>query len=266
MRLVEAADGWQLLAYRQVSFAVVLFGALCLLYRGGLARAFRAVGRPGLVVAVALGTAFCAYVFALRATTVADVVFVLSISPFVAGLLAWLVLREPVRRGLWLAMIGAFAGMAIMVGGGLGQGALEGQLLALISVAGYAVTLVAFRSRPQVDMLPAVCLAGALSAVFALVMAGDLRLSPTDMAIGLALGVVQLGLQYILVTTGARHVPAAEVALLTRVQAILAPLWVWLGIGEIPATTTLIGGAILLAAVSFHALGVLRARPLAPEA
>lgn len=266
LRLAEQADGWQLLAYRQVSFVVVLLGSLALVYRRGLLDAFRAVGRPGLVVAVALGTAFCAYVFALRATSVADVVFVLSVSPFAAGLLAWVVLREPIGPRLWLAMLGAFAGVAVMVGGGLGQGALTGQLLALLAVAGYAVTLVAFRSRPRVDMLPAVCLAGALAAVVAVAMAGDLRLGPRDAAIGLALGVVQLGLQYVLVTVGARHVPAAEVALLTRVQAILAPTWVWIGVGEVPSTTTLIGGGIVLAFVAFHALGALRARPLAAEA
>ena len=257
VRLVEQADGWQLLAYRQVSFTVVLFGSVLLLYRSGLGQAFRAIGLPGLVIAVSLASAFTTYVFALIATSVADVVFVVSVSPFVAGLLAWLVLREPIGLRLWLAMIGAFVGLAIMVGGGLGQGApdtqLTGQLLALASVGGYAIALVAIRSRPKVDMLPAVCLAGALSAPIAIVMAGDLRVTPQDLAVGVTLGVIQLGLQYILLTIGARHVRAAEVALLTRIQAILAPLWVWIGVGEVPAATTLIGGAILLLAVGLHA-------------
>ena len=258
VRLVEQADGWQLLAYRQVSFTFVLFGTVVLLYRGGLGRACRAVGLHGLVIAVALATAFCTYVFALIATSVADVVFVVSASPFVAGLLAWLVLREPIGLRLLLAMAGAFVGLSIMVGGGLGQGApetqLRGQLMALVSVVGYAIALVAIRARPKIDMLPAVCLAGLLSAVFALFMAGDLRVTQQDLAIGIALGVVQLGLQYILLTIGARHVRAAEVALLTRVQAILAPLWVWLGVGEVPSLTTLIGGAVLLLAVGPHAV------------
>lgn len=257
VRLVEQADGWQLLAYRQVSFTVVLFGSVLLLYRGGLGRAFRAVGVQGLVISVALASAFCTYVFALIATSVADVVFMLSLSPFAAGLLAWLILREPIDLRLWLAMIGAFIGLAIMVGGGLGQRApetqLQGQLMALASVVGYAIALVAMRSRPKVDMLPAVCLAGLLSAVFALFMAGDLRVTPQDLAIGIALGVFQLGLQYILLTIGTRHVRAAEVALLARVQAILAPLWVWIGVGEVPTLTTLIGGAVLLLAVGLHA-------------
>ncbi len=264
VRLVEQADGWQLLAYRQVSFTLVLFGSVVLLYRGGLGRAFRACGVPGLVIAVALASAFCTYVFALIATSVADVVFVVSATPFVAGLLAWLVLREPIGHRLLLAMIGAFVGLSIMVGGGVGQGApethLRGQLMALASVVGYAIALVAIRTRPKVDMLPAVCLAGLISAVFALFMAGDLRVTQQDLAIGIALGVIQLGLQYILLTIGARHVRAAEVALLTRVQAILAPLWVWLGVGEVPAMTTLIGGAVLLLAVGLHAAWSLGAR------
>ena len=270
VRLVEAADGWQLLAYRQVSFVAVLLVMLAVIHGRALPHAFRAVGWPGLLVAVALGTSFCAYVFALRATSVADVVFVLSVSPFVAGLLAWVILREAIGSRLWVAMLGAFAGMVIMVGGGLGAGALEGQLLALLAVCGYAVTLVVFRSRPHVDMLPAVCLAGLVSAFVAVAsvhLEGDsLRLSPNDMLIGILLGVFQLGMQYVLVTQGARHISAAEVALLTRVQAILAPLWVWLGVGEIPADTTLIGGAIVLLAVSYHTFGALRSKPVTPEA
>ena len=76
VRLVEQADGWQLLAYRQVSFTVFLFGSVLLLYRRDLGRAFRAIGGPGLLIAVALASAFCTYVFALIATSVADVVFV----------------------------------------------------------------------------------------------------------------------------------------------------------------------------------------------
>ena len=265
LRLVEEASGWQILAYRQVAFVVVLLGTLAMIHRGSLGRAFRAIGLPGLVIGVALAAAFCTYILALVETSVADVVFVVSTSPFIAGLLAWIVLREPIGPALWLAMLGAFLGLVIMVGGGLGQGSGSGQLtgmaLAFVSVLGYAVTLVALRCRPGVDMLPAVCLAGMLSVPVAIVMAGDLRIGLHDVIIGITLGAVQLGLQYILLTMGARHVRAAEVALLTRLQTILAPLWVWLAVGEVPATTTLIGGAVLLLAVGLHAAWSLRGPP-----
>ena len=69
---------------------------------------------------------------------------------------------------------------------------------------------------------------------------------------------VQLGFQYILLTIGTRHVPAAEVALVGRLSLVLAPLWVWLAVDEVPGDLTLIGGAIVLAAILGHALAVRR--------
>lgn len=258
LRLMEQADAWQILFYRSLSFVVVLLGWIA--YRHGRAtpQAFRAVGRPGLVVAVALGAAFVTFIVALLQTTVANVVFINGSTPFFAALFAWLALREPVRPVVWLAMAAAFCGIAIMFAGGVAHGTLEGNLLALACCVSFAITLVAMRRGKAVDMLPAVCLAGVLVALVAALMVESFRISPHDLMLAVILGVVQLGLQYILVTTGSRHVPAAEIALIGRTVIVLAPLWVWIGVGEVPATATLIGGAIVLAAVVGQALWSLR--------
>ena len=69
---------------------------------------------------------------------------------------------------------------------------------------------------------------------------------------------MQLGLQYILLTEGSRHLPAAEIALLGRLSVVLAPIWVWLGVGETPSTLTLTGGAIVVTAVMIHSIVGLR--------
>ena len=63
------------------------------------------------------------------------------------------------------------------------------------------------------------------------------------------LGVGQMGLGLAFLTLGARLIPAAEVALITLLEIVLAPLWVWLTISETPATATLAGGVVLIAAV-----------------
>ena len=83
-------------------------------------------------------------------------------------------------------------------------------------------------------------------------------MSGRDLGLAATLGVVQLGFQYILVTAAIRHVPAAEVALIGRASLVLAPIWVWLGVGEVPSTLTLAGGAIVFAAITGH--GVLAIR------
>lgn len=258
LRLVEQADGWQVLFYRSVSFVAVLLGYIALRQRGRTLQAFRAVGWPGLVTAVALATAFSAFILALLETTVANVVFITGTSPFFAALLAWLVLREPVRWVVWLAMAAAFCGIAVTVAGGLVRGSVTGNLLALLCCLCFAVALVAMRRGKAVDMLPAVCLAGVLVALVSALFIDSFTVSAHDLALAVTLGVVQLGFQYILVTAGSRHVPAAEIALIGRIVIVLGPLWVWLGVGEVPSRTTLIGGAIIFAAVIGQAAWSLR--------
>ena len=265
LRLVEAADGWQVLFYRSLAFVAVLLLFLLWRHGGGLGRAFRAVGRPGLVTALALCPAFILFILALLETTVANVVFILSLSPFFAALFAWLALGEPVGRSTLAAMGLSLIGVGFMFGDGLVAGTLLGNWYALGACLTYSLALVAMRKGRAVDMLPAVCLAGALTVGVSGLLAGGLStgqlwVSSRDLFLAVALGVVQLGFQYILVTTGTRTVPVAEVALIGRLSLVLAPAWVWLAVGEVPSGLSLIGGAIILAAVMGHGL-LAAARP-----
>jgi len=259
LRHVEAADGWQVLFYRSLAFVAVLLLFLLVRHRGGTARAFRAVGRPGLVTALSLCPAFIFFILALLETTVANVVFILSLSPFFAALFAWLALGEPVGRSTLAAMALSLIGVGFMFGDGLVAGTLLGNWYALGACITYSVALVAMRKGRAVDMLPAVCLAGVLAIGISGLLAGGfspgrLSIGSRDLTLAAALGVVQLGFQYILVTTGTRYVPVAEVALIGRLSLVLAPLWVWLAVDEVPSGLSLIGGAIILIAVMGHGL------------
>ena len=265
LRHVEAADGWQVLFYRSLAFVAVLLLFLLWRHGGGLGRAFRAVGRPGLVTALALCPAFILFILALLETTVANVVFILSLSPFFAALFAWLALGEPVGRATLAAMGLSLIGVGFMFGDGLVAGTLLGNWYALGACLTYSLALVAMRKGRAVDMLPAVCLAGALTVGVSGLLAGGLStgqlwVSSRDLFLAVALGVVQLGFQYILVTTGTRTVPVAEVALIGRLSLVLAPAWVWLAVGEVPSRLSLIGGAVILVAVMGHGL-LAAARP-----
>ena len=271
LRHVEAADGWQVLFYRSAAFVAVLLLFLVWRHRGATLRAFRAVGRPGLVTALALAPAFILFILALIETTVANVVFILSLSPFFGALFAWLALGEPVGRATLAAMALSLVGVGFMFGDGLVAGTVLGNWYALGACLSYSLALVAMRKGRAVDMLPAVCLAGVLTVGISGLLAaglslGGLAVTPRDLALALVLGVVQLGFQYILVTTGTRHVPVAEVALIGRLSLVLAPLWVWLAVGEVPSGLTMIGGAIVLAAVLGHGLSALAQPRAAPAA
>ena len=140
----------------------------------------------------------------------------------------------------------------------MAEGSMLGLLLAFIPVLGYAVTLVCFRFKKGEDMLPAVFLAGVVAMVASAILAPTLAISANDLVMAILLGVVQLGFQYVLITYGVRRVPAAEVALLGRLQLVLGPFWVWIGVGEVPTVATLLGGGIILGVVLLHSLAMLR--------
>ena len=265
LRLVEDADGWQVLFYRSAALVVTLVPFIAWRYGAGAGAAFRAIGRSGLVVAVCLAGAFSLFILALLETTVANVVFTVGLSPLFAALFAWVVLREALTRSTCVAIGACLAGLALMVGDGLASGTILGNGLALGACLCYSAALVAMRKGQSVDMIPAVCLAGLLAAVVAAWAApAGLAVSGRDFGLAASLGVVQLGFQYMLLTFAIRHVPAAEVALIGRASLVLAPIWVWLGVGEVPSALTLAGGAVIFLAITSHGIIAIR-RSRAPR-
>jgi len=258
---MEAATGGQTLFYRSLTFFIVLTAFLVFRHRRRVVRAFVAVGRPGLLVALGLGLGSTCYVFALLLTTVANALFLISIAPFMTAVLGWFVLRERVRPATWLTMTAALAGVALMILNGIQTGRLLGNLVALGTPIGFAIMLVALRRAANRDMIPAICLAGLVGAGFGFAMSDTLVISRHDLALCLFLGVVQYTGGFVLITIGARYLPAAEVALLSLAEIVLAPIWVWIGVGEVPTLLTLAGGGIVLTAVSAQALAGLRSPP-----
>ena len=258
VRSIESADGWQVLFYRSLSFFAMVFCFTLWNHRGRTPQAYRGIGWAGVIAALSLGLGFTCYLFGLLNTTVANLSFMLSSSPFIAALLAWAVLGERVALSTWLAMAAAVFGIGIMFADGLSTGHALGNLIAFGAPVTFAIMIVAFRSAPGRDMTPATCLAGLVSASIAYVMADSLILSAHDLVLAILLGTVQVGMGFLLITLGARWVPAAQVALLSLTETVLAPIWVWVFLGEVPTTIALAGGLLVLTAVAGQGLVLLR--------
>jgi drug/metabolite transporter (DMT)-like permease len=242
-----------------------VFAALALLLwvavaeRGGVVRATRAVGGAGIAFAVSLAVASGCFIAALNHTSVAHVLFIQAIAPVLAALIARFTIGEPVSARTAVAMAVALAGVALMIGGP-GEGDLTGDVLALVMALGFAVSIVITRHRRDVSMAPATCMAQVLLAVTFLPFA-DLGAVPGDDVLAMALlGAGQIGLGLGLMTIGARLIPAAEVALISLLEVVLGPLWVWIAFTEEPGTATLLGGLVVIAAVLIQAGGERRRR------
>jgi drug/metabolite transporter (DMT)-like permease len=221
--------------------------------RGRFVPAFRAIGRPGLAVTVLMAVSSGTFIAALNYTSVANVLFVQALAPVLAAVLGTFV-GEPVARRTWVAIAIAAAGVGLMVGGPSRPSA-AGLTLSLLMAASFAGVIVITRHRREVSMAPATCLSQALVFLVAAPFADPGSVDSSDLALLIGLGVGQIGLGLIFLTMGARLIPAAEVALITLLEIVLGPLWVWLAFSEQPSATTLAGGAIVLVAVVIQAIG-----------
>ncbi|MCP4329581.1 MAG: EamA family transporter [Alphaproteobacteria bacterium] len=265
IRHLEVTDGWQILFYRSLASSAVVGLFLLVRNRGRVVESFRRIGPLGLVYALFVAIQFSFFVFAIINTTVANTVFIMSASPLFAALLGWALLRERVSPVTWVAIAAVLAGVALMIGGGIGGGTWFGDLIALGLPAAYAAMFLILRRAGDTDLMPAAFLGGLLTAVFAAFMTQDFAVSGHDLVLLVLMGGLMVSGALILLTLGGRYVPVAEVALLVMTETVLSPLWVWLFLGETPHITSLIGGAIVLSAVFGQAVIGLRAASRPPR-
>ncbi|WP_088281061.1 DMT family transporter [Ideonella sp. A 288] len=260
-RHLEAARSFEVTFWRSLFNALALCVALALM-RGptfwrGLVRGGWPLWASGLCWAVM----YTNFMVAITLTTVATVLITMSIAPLVTALFARLFLRHLLPARTWLAIGVAGCGIAWMFGQQAlaGGGSLTGTLVALgVPIAGAANwTLLQYLHQrhardPSIDapdMLPAVLLGALGSAAVTLPLAVPFSASGHDLGLLALLGVVQLAIPCLLVIQVAKVLPAPEVSLLGMLEVIFGVLLAWVGAGEAPGPTVLIGGALVIGAL-----------------
>lgn len=253
-RASSVTNGWEATFWRSAFLAVVV--GVILVVRNGrdLFPRIRAMGWPGLVSGGAWAAMFTCFMLALSRTTVANTLFIIGLLPFCAAFAGWIVLHERVPPRTWAAMAAATAGIGIMFHDAFRTGNLDGSLIALGVPVAAAVNYVAVkRGRGRVDLIPALALGGALSALIALPLALPITAAGKDLALFGALAVFQLAIPGILyIVVAVPRLSAAEVGLLSLTEVILGPLWVWLARGEEPGAAVLTGGMIVVTALAMN--------------
>jgi drug/metabolite transporter (DMT)-like permease len=268
-RQIDVAEPWAVLFWRSLGMIPVLLAVLAWQSGGTLRPALAQLGPAAIIGGLGLVGAFGGAVYAIQTTTVANAVFLFAAAPLLTAVLAWVVLGERPRPATWASIALALVGIFIMVRQGLSGGAFLGNLAALVSALGFAVFTVAIRWRGANDTLPFV-LVGAVMALCAggvgtLVAGYPLAAPAEDIGWAVMMGAVLLTGGLVLYTRGSRVVPAAELALLSGIEVVLAPIWVWLFLSETADRNTLIGGLFILGAALWN--GVSRARrPAGPAA
>ena len=265
IRMIEDAAVWQILLYRSISMSLFLYMVIRLRSGESPFLQIRRIGLPVVVAGLSLVAAYSGGIYAIQNTSVANAMLLFATAPFMAAVLGWLVLREPVRAATWIAIAVALGGILIMVSDKTGDVAVQGSLAALGSALGFAVFTVALRWGRSGEMLPSVFLSGLFAIVITFGICQFLELSVVlslqDGGVAMGMGVFQVGAGLILYTLGSRSLPAAELALLSLAEVLLGPLWVWLFLNETASINTLVGGAVLLMAIAGNAVSGKRRKP-----
>lgn len=258
LRLI-GADLWTLAFWRGGLSAVGLAVAVLLMEgrQPGQQQLLR-LTRQGVVVAVSFAIANLAFIFSIQNTAVANTLVIMSLSPLFAALLSYFLFREPISTGTWLAAVAIFLGLTMVFYGSLATGGVVGDLAALVTSLCVAISLVLMREHRDISMVPALAWSSGLACLAALPFALPASLSGTALILMLVLGLIVLPASLTMIGLAPRYLPAPEVSLILRLEALLAPLWVWLVLGEVPSRQTLIGGGIILATLICLSLYTIR--------
>ena len=246
-----AFTAWQVAAFRSGIAAVAVFVLVPAARRGMSWRV--------LVVSLAYAATMILFVASNKTTTAANAIFLQSTAPLYVLVLSPLLLHEVVRRSDVARMVVIAVGLVLVVTGTTDAGATApepglGNLLALASGGTWALTIVGLRwlgARAEgAQATIATVVAGNLLACLiclpaALPVAGG---APVDWAVVLYLGLIQIGLAYVLLTRGIRGVPALAASIILLIEPALSPIWAWLVHGEEPGWWPVVGGVLILAA------------------
>ena len=251
---------WQYLFTRGIVIFTIL--NLFLYFEEGtdFIKNYTKIGISGFIGGVGLGVAMITFIYSITNTSAAVTLLCLAAMPFITALLGFLFLKEAISFNVWASIIIAAIGILIMAIDNTGKNTIMGFVFGIISSIGFSVFSITLRWRKETPKFTTVAIAGMFCAVVSgtMIIMNDLSFLTTgkNHALFATHGtLVCLGL--ILYSIGSKHIPAAELTLLSLTEVIGGIFWVWipiLGINEIPSQSTVIGGFLIFLSIIYYSL------------
>ena len=249
IRKWDGDDIWQILFWRALFFTFSLIFFLYSIYKKKVLLTIKKSGVPGVLGGVGMAIGFTAYIFAMRETTVANVLFIISTQTLWLAIFGYFFLKENISLKTFFSIILAIIGIVVMIGGSLGAGSLAGNLAAVLVPINFAFLVLLIRKFPNLELVSALFYGGVIIIFTSFFMAESILISKHNLLLGFLLGTFQHACGFICIVIGAKSTPAVVVGLLMLTEALLGPFWVWIFLNEIPAMSVFIGGSIVIIAV-----------------
>ncbi len=221
---------------------------------------YKNIGISGLIGGVGLGIAMISFIYSITSTSAAVTLLCLAAMPFITALLGFMFLKETITVNVWIAISIAAVGILIMAIDNTGKNTITGLVFGLLSSIGFAVFSTTLRWKKETPKFTTVAIAGLFCCLVSgiIMVFNDANFLSTgkNHALFATHGtLVCLGL--ILYSIGSKHIPAAELTLLSLTEVIGGIFWVWvplLGINEVPSQSTVIGGFFIFLSIIYYSL------------
>ncbi len=251
-RATQTLDAWQYLTFRGYGAFLAILPVVWFQNRGRLGTVVTRVEPAHVIAGLVLTTMMVAFIVALTHTDTAFILLFQTAGPISAAVFSWIMLRERMSRDARIAAAGAAVGIGIMVSGGVDAGVGWAILIVMIIPVGIGLYSTLIRSAATAEPLVPVVIAGfgaGTSGLVVSVAGSGFDVAGRDVTIALLAGVLLIALPLPFFNHAQKAVPAPEATLLLMSEVVLGPLWVWLAYEEQPTRATLVGGAVMLAAV-----------------
>lgn len=198
------------------------------------------------------------FITAVKTTIVANVVIIFSTSALFSSLIAYLLYKEKMTRNIFYASFFMFIGLFIIFSDELSFGSMEGNIYALLCTILFSVSFVLLSKYKEMDRVVLTALSGVALSVITYFLSDDLKIDTTNLLIVMSMGLVISSISRVLIGNGAKYISASEVSLLMLIETIMAPIWVWIFLNEIPSSNTYIGGSIIILTLIVNSLYTLK--------
>ena len=251
---------WQYLFARGLIIFIILNFYLYLNEGTSFVKNYLRIGLSGMVGSVGLASAMMSFIWSITHTSVAITLLCLAAMPLITALLGFIFLEEKISINTWISIVVAAIGIYIMAMNDQKIDNTTGLVFGLTSAFGFSIFSISLRWRKETPQFTTVSLAGLICALFSfyIMIQSNSSLfssSKNEMLFSLHGTLVCIGL--ILYSIGSKHLPAAELTLLSLTEVIGGIFWVWLplfGINEVPSTNTIIGGFLIFISLIYYSL------------
>ena len=211
-----------------------------------------------IVCAILMGTSNIFFITAVKTTTVANVVIIFSTAALFSALFAYLFYREKITKNIIVASFFMFVGLFIIFNDKLEIGSIEGNIYALLCTAFFATSYVILSRYKEMDRFILTAFSGLALSMIAFFFCDDLAIDFKTLAVVMIMGLLISPISRVFLGNGAKYISASEVSLLMIIETIMAPVWVWIFLNEVPSSYTFIGGSVIIGTLIVNSLYTLK--------